>query len=98
MDELSRLDLAFCVDLTNSMSPFIQAARAQMVRILDVLRTAPDTDLRVAVVGYRDYGTCEVVETYPFAEGATVATDTRATLDRLKIGSPPENTDAAEAV
>jgi hypothetical protein len=96
MDELSQVDLAFCVDLTSSMTPFIEAARAHMRDILNGLTAGAQADLRVALVGYRDHGTrTKLVEVYPFQPGAD---EVRKVLDRLKVVSPPENTDAAEAV
>ncbi len=96
MDVLSQVDLAFCVDLTSSMTPFIEAARARMSEILAALSEAVGANLRVALVGYRDYGTkVKTVEVSPFT--AEVA-DTRKALAQLKVGSPPENIDAAEAV
>ena len=98
MDELSQIDLAFCVDLTRSMEPFIAAARRQMVLILGGLRSSARADLRVAVVGYRDHDpdpSYVPVEVYPFtADDAEVD----RTLARLQVGSAPSNTDAAEAV
>lgn len=95
-DLLSRIDLVFCVDLTSSMTPFIEAARGQMLRILDGVRGTPDVDLRVAIVGYRDHGTVvDVTEVHPFTG---VTTETKAVLDALSVKSPPENSDAAEAV
>ena len=96
MDELSQIDLAFCVDLTNSMTGFIQAARAHMLDILNALTGAAQADLRVALAGYRDYGSkTRLIEAYPFtAERA----ETRGVLNGLKVASPAENTDAAEAV
>jgi len=67
MDELSEIDLAFCVDLTSSMSPFIAAARQQMVVILAGLRASARADLRVAVGGYGDHGAdLDPVEVYPY--------------------------------
>jgi hypothetical protein len=96
VDELSQIDLAFCVDLTNSMSPFIEAARARMRDVLDGLTSGTDVNLRVALVGYRDYGSrVKLTEVYPFRPGPE---EVRQVLDRLKVSSPPENTDAAEAV
>jgi hypothetical protein len=94
-DLLSRIDLAFCVDLTSSMTPFIEAARAQMHHILKGVRTTPDVDLRVAIVGYRDHGSLPVTELHPFEADTH---ETRKVLDALKVQSPRENTDAAEAV
>lgn len=55
MDPLSKLDLAFCVDLTGSMGGFIAAARQHISRVLDALQQALGAGLRVAFVGYRDH-------------------------------------------
>lgn len=93
MNRLARLDLAFCVDLTGSMSAFIVAARAQIVRILDGLRAELGDGLRVAIVGYRDH--CDgkkVVEVHPFT---TAIAETKKTLDALEISG---GGDAPEAV
>ncbi len=95
MDALSRLDLVFCVDITSSMTPFIDAARAQMLRILSELRDAIGDGLRVAVVAYRDHGSEPLLETSPFG---TSATDTETFLKGLLVRSGPTNTDSAEAV
>jgi hypothetical protein len=98
MDELSQIDLAFCVDLTSSMAPFIQAARQQMVLILGGLRGSARADLRVAVVGYRDHDPDPAhrpTEMHPFtAEDAKI----QRILQSLAVGSAPSNRDAAEAV
>lgn len=95
MDVVSQLDLCFCVDLTGSMGPFIDAARAQAGRILDALRASPDVDLRVAFVGYRDFGTIELLDVQPFASATA---ETKRALDAADVRSPAENSDAAEAV
>lgn len=54
-DALSRLDLAFCVDLTGSMSGFIAGAKQHMARVLEALQVALGAGLNVAIVGYRDH-------------------------------------------
>jgi hypothetical protein len=96
MQELSRLDLAFCVDLTNSMAPFIHAARRHMSNILRALSGEARADLRVAVVGYRDHGEgMETAHAYPFRQDPA---ETQRVLDSLVTGGSPANTDAAEAV
>jgi hypothetical protein len=95
MDALSRLDLVFCVDITSSMSPFIDAARVQMLRILDELSAAIGDGLRVAVVAYRDHGSEPLLETSPFG---TSTKDTETFLKGLVVASAPTNTDSAEAV
>lgn len=98
MDELSQVDLAFCIDLTSSMAPFIAAAQQHVVRILEGLRVTARADLRVALVGYRDHQHAQdssPVEVYDFTDDAQ---STRDALFALRVGSPPGNTDAAEAV
>lgn len=92
---LAYLDVAFCVDITGSMTPFIAAARTHMVRVLDALQAQANVDLRVAIVGYRDHGSLELIEVYPFTASSA---ETKKRLDALKVVSPPENTDHAEAV
>jgi len=96
MDALSRLDLVFCVDITASMTPFIDAARTQMLRILEELRASIDAEgLRVAVVAYRDHGAPQLLETAKFT---TRGKDTESFLKGLVVASGPYNTDSAEAV
>jgi hypothetical protein len=96
MDALSQVDLAFCIDHTSSMTPFIQAARARVAEVLAALEQTAQADLRVAVVAYRDYGDGPpVVEVRPFAADTAAV---RGSLESLAVASPPTNTDAAEAV
>src|SRR5687767_5832515 len=92
---LAYLDVALCVDITGSMTPFIAAARAHMVRVLDALVATPNVDLRVAIVAYRDHGSLKLLEQSPFSGDPA---ETKRRLDKLVVQSPPENTDAAEAV
>lgn len=80
MDTLSRLDLVFCVDLTSSMAPFIQAAREHMTSILDALRASLGDGLRVAIVGYRDHCDKNTCETYSFISDPRAV---KSTLDGL---------------
>ncbi len=100
MKELSQIDLVFCVDLTASMQPFIEAARRHVVTILAGLRSAAAADLRVAIVGYRDHDGPDLegespVEVHPFL---VEDPDIHRTLSGLSVGSRSTNTDAAEAV
>jgi len=96
LDALSQLDLAFCVDLTTSMTPFLTAARERMREILVALRDAAGANLHVGLVGYRDYGTkVELLEVHPFTADTE---QMQKVLGKLKAKSPAENRDAAEAV
>jgi hypothetical protein len=52
---LKQVDLAFVVDTTGSMGPFIDAARSQMIATLQALTEVAPIWLRVAVVEYRDH-------------------------------------------
>ena len=54
-DDIGKVDLAFVVDSTGSMSPFIDEARREIKRILDEVATDAGLDLRVALVAYRDH-------------------------------------------
>jgi hypothetical protein len=94
-NKLSQIDLVFCVDLTNSMTPFIQAAQRQMVDLLSALRQQAQADLRVAVIGYRDHGRSEALEVHAFSKDVGAV---QIVLQGLKTGSGSDNLDAAEAV
>ena len=56
-DELSQMDLAFVVDTTSSMEPFIDVARAHMTAMLRALTedASIPISLHVGVVEYRDH-------------------------------------------
>merc|ERR1719159_1282913 len=50
-----KTDLCFCLDATSSMSSHIAGVKTQITQIVkDVQRTNPATQLRLAIVGYRD--------------------------------------------
>jgi hypothetical protein len=55
MAEINQFDLAFVVDTTGSMGGLIEAARKQMVQMVDALATAVDVDMQLGVVEYRDH-------------------------------------------
>ncbi len=93
MEDLSFLDLAFCVDLTSSMSPFIHQAREHMVNILRTLSQRKAAELRVGLAGYRDYP--DDVELHPLTHELP---QIQSVLQRLTVSSHPHNQDAAEAV
>jgi hypothetical protein len=95
--DLSQLDLAFCVDLTSSMKPFIQQARLHMSGMLKALSSSAQANLCTAIVGYRDYDATSAppILLHPFSPSVA---DAQRALDSLVVSSPPENTDAAEAV
>ena len=96
MEELSQLDLMFCVDLTGSMQTFLRAAQSHMVAILTSLASSNGADLRFGVCGYRDYSEHETT-TQCFPLNSDLKT-TQAVLQQLQAYSPEDNLDAAEAV
>lgn len=52
-----QVNIAFLMDCTASMEPWIQAAKDQVTRIVDsTVADNPNVDIRVGFVGYRDYG------------------------------------------
>lgn len=96
MDVLSQLDLAFCVDVTTSMTSLIQAARERMLDVLAALSERVGGSLRFALVCYRDHARREKpVEVHPLTDDRAA---TRQALERLAVVSQAQNTDAAEAV
>ena len=55
--DLNTIDIAFVLDCTASMQPWINAAKRQIHTTLDGLQnTHPNWDFRVALILYRDYG------------------------------------------
>lgn len=52
-----KIDICFLMDITGSMETWLQAAKDQTFEIVRKTReTTPDAEIRVAFVGYRDYG------------------------------------------
>ena len=71
-DLLGQIDLAFVIDTTGSMQPYIEEARAHARREAERIATSGDLDLRFAVVEYRDHppqDTSFVTRVYPFGDG-----------------------------
>jgi hypothetical protein len=94
---LNEVDLVFVVDTTGSMGPFIDAARLQMMSMLESLVTETDIsmDLRVAIVEYRDHPPQEdtfITKVHRFSGSLSHA---QQTIDNLK---PNGGGDSPEAV
>lgn len=49
------LDMVFCVDLTGSMMPYIETAKAQLIELMSVIRSMHKAGVQVGVVGFKDY-------------------------------------------
>lgn len=93
-DLVGQVDVAFVVDTTGSMGPFIATARAQIRAIAEEVARTGDLDLRFAVVEYRDHPPEEasyVARPHPFDDGDGL----QRALDGL---TPSGGGDAPEAV
>lgn len=68
-----QVNLAFLMDCTASMESWIQAAKDQIVRIIDNTVLQHETvDVRVGFVGYRDYGDDTRFTCVDFTDASTV--------------------------
>ncbi|KAK9867891.1 hypothetical protein WJX84_004698 [Apatococcus fuscideae] len=66
---LKGLDLAFLFDITGSMEPWILQAAAKAKDIMaEATRIHPQAVMRMAFVGYRDYGDTQQLEVKDFVE------------------------------
>ncbi|KAK9836571.1 hypothetical protein WJX74_003293 [Apatococcus lobatus] len=66
---LKGLDLAFLFDVTGSMEPWIRQAATKAKQIMDVANQIhPQAVMRMAFVGYRDYGDVQRYEIMDFVE------------------------------
>ena len=71
-DLVGQVDVAFVIDSTGSMGPFIEAARQHVRAIAEEVAAVGDLDLRFAVVAYRDHPPQEaswVTRVTPFGDG-----------------------------
>lgn len=93
-DLLGQVDVAFVVDTTGSMGPFIDEARRRIREIADAVAAADALDLRFAVVEYRDHPPQEesfIARPFPFTDSDG--------LQRILEGlQPVGGGDAPEAV
>ncbi len=67
-----RIEVAFALDATGSMGPWIREARARIQAIAADLATGePRPDVRFALVSYRDRGDAYVTRKHPFTRDIT---------------------------
>jgi hypothetical protein len=93
-DLVGQVDVAFVVDTTGSMGPFIEAARRHIRRLVEEIGEKGDLDLQFAVVEYRDHPQQEasfVTRPHPFGDGVSL----QAALELLQ---PSGGGDGPEAV
>ena len=86
-----RIEVAFALDATGSMGPWIREARQRIREISDDLATGePRPDVRFALVNYRDRGDAYVTQKHPFTRDIA---EMRGWLDNTKAqggGDSPE--------
>ncbi len=60
-----RIEVAFVIDTTGSMADLIAGAKRKIWSIANtIVDINPDADIRMALIGYRDYGDAYVVKTF----------------------------------
>lgn len=90
--ELGAVDIAFVLDTTGSMQPFIDEARRRIREISERVAKEGDLDLRFALVEYRDHPPQDstfVTRIYPFGDAVALET-TLASLIADGGGDGPE--------
>lgn len=88
-----KIDICFLLDCTGSMGPWIQAAKDHIFDIVRKTRQdTPSAEVRVAFVGYRDFGEKEPIIYHDFGNVDTVLD---AIQDVLALGGDDEAEDVA---
>jgi Mg-chelatase subunit ChlD len=92
MNEINHVDLAFVVDTTGSMGPFIAAAKAQMIVMVKELAAAAKVSMRLGLVQYRDHPPQDqlVYKAEAFTEDLAAAQKGIAALKAEGGGDGPE--------
>ncbi len=92
----SRIDVAFCLDTTGSMSGLIEGAKQKIWTIVNTVATAkPKPVLRIAVVAYRDQGDEYVTRVIPFTSDLEVMYTQLRALTAGGGGDEPEHVNRA---
>ena len=56
VEERTSLDLLFVMDLTGSMSPYVEQAKSNIINIINrIINECPGIDINLGFIGYRDY-------------------------------------------
>jgi len=58
----TKADIIFCIDVTGSMQPCIDALKANMVNFVNALHSAANVDYRLKLVAYRDIHDTQVLD------------------------------------
>lgn len=93
MQEINAVDLAFVVDTTGSMGTLIEAAKRQMVQMMEELVRAAQIDLRLGIIEYRDHPPQDtlVYRVYKFTGNLKQAQKTIEGLSASGGGDGPES-------
>ena len=92
MSEIDQVDLAFVVDTTGSMGPFLVAAQAQMIAMVEQLTSAAKVSMRLGLVQYRDHPPQDkmLYRAVPFTDDLANAQKSIASLRADGGGDGPE--------
>ena len=55
LKNLNKVDVAFVIDSTGSMGPYIDEAKKYAAHIISKIQSEGDLDIRVALIAYRDH-------------------------------------------
>eukprot|EP01065_Artemidia_motanka_P002739 TRINITY_DN11297_c0_g1_i1.p1 TRINITY_DN11297_c0_g1~~TRINITY_DN11297_c0_g1_i1.p1 ORF type:complete len:875 (+),score=258.65 TRINITY_DN11297_c0_g1_i1:58-2682(+) len=87
-----RINVAFVVDCTGSMTRHIEAVKCQIEAVVrDLEQSHAALSIRLAFVGYRDYGTAERFTVLPFTSDVGLFRDFVAGVRTLANTDPPED-------
>ncbi|KAJ4156086.1 hypothetical protein LMH87_001300 [Akanthomyces muscarius] len=90
---ISSTDLLFLIDTTRSMQPYISAAKDQVISIMKDIKSAffNKADVRMAVVGYKDHGDRNPIQTIDFTSDVKRVSSFLDTLVAQGGGDYPED-------
>jgi len=81
-EEKDTLDMCFMIDCTGSMQPYIDMARDKIKQVIKKVKSQyPNSEIKTAIVAYRDVKDKKRFEVFPFSESVDEA---RNFLDNLK--------------
>ncbi|KAM5350272.1 hypothetical protein ACJ41O_006777 [Fusarium nematophilum] len=86
-------DLLFLIDTTSSMTPYIEAAKNQVISIMEDINTAffHRAGVRMAVVGYKDHDDYDHIQFLDFTSDASEVCSFLDTLVAVGGGDAPED-------
>lgn len=91
---VNRLDVAYVIDSTGSMQPFLDAAKKYLIDITTELAKQNNVDFASGISVYRDYCDSPTVETFPLT---TSTSETQGILASLRAHGGGDNPEAVYA-